>query len=145
MSRYALLLLLASFDVVRAHGYLTVPTPRPTNWAETSMGGHTSASASYRWNEPTHTLAGPMTHSSHTRLRGGARMRTGKTTSNATWAAFPRSHILCGWYCLGVAVLGAFGLLWPGNWKKSDSIEFALIGLVLMSLDAVLDAFVRKN
>jgi len=69
------------------------------------------------------------------RLRGGARMCTGKTTSN----------VLCGWYCLGVAVLGAFGLLWPGNWKQSDSIEFALIGLVLLSLDAVLDGFVRKN
>ena len=77
------------------------------------------------------------------RLRGGARIRTGKRTSNVTWATFPRSFF--GWYCLGVAMLGEFGLLWPGDWKKSDSIKFALIGLVHMSLDAVLDAFFRKN
>ena len=72
------------------------------------------------------------------RLRGGARICTGKRTSNVTWATFPRSFWSSGgWYFLGVAMLGAFGLLWPENWKKSDSIEFALIGLVLMSLDAL--------
>jgi len=72
------------------------------------------------------------------RLRGGARICTGKRTSNVTWATFPRSFWSSGgWYFLGVAMLGAFGLLWPENWKKSNSIEFALIGLVLMSLDAL--------
>ena len=74
------------------------------------------------------------------RLRGGAHMRTGKRTFQRYLGR--TSHA---WYLLGVAALGAFGLLWPENWKKSDSIEFALIGLVLMSLDALFGAFVRKN
>ena len=91
----------------------------------------------------TYMIAAPVRNSPLHRLRGGARICTGKRTSNMTWAAFPRSF--CGWYCLGVAMLGAFGLLWPENWKKSDSIKFALIGLILMSLDVVLDALILKN
>ena len=65
-------------------------------------------------------------------------MRTGKSTFQRylgrTWHA---------WYCLGVAMLGRFGLIWPKDWKRSDSIEFAVLGLILLSLDAMVDAFIH--
>ena len=58
-------LLLLGCDAAHAHGYLTMPRPRPPLWAEPGMQGHTSASATYRWNEPVFTLNGPMAHNAH--------------------------------------------------------------------------------
>ena len=56
-------LLIAFFPGTLAHGHLTVPTPRPSNWAASrDQGALTSAAAVYRWDQPTHTLDGPMTH-----------------------------------------------------------------------------------
>ena len=72
------------------------------------------------------------------RLRGGAHMRTGKRTFQRylgrTSGCFYRSGA---WYFLGVAMLGHFGLIWPRDWKRSDSIKFAVLGLILLSLDAM--------
>ena len=72
------------------------------------------------------------------RLRGGAHMRTGKRTFQRYLGR--TSHA---WYCLGVAMLGHFGLLWPRDWKRSDSIEFAVLSLILLSLDAMVYAFIH--
>ena len=58
-------LLLLGCGAANAHGHLTVPRPRPPLWAEPGMQGHTTASATYRWNEPVFTLNGPRQSSSH--------------------------------------------------------------------------------
>ena len=58
-------LLLLGCSAANAHGRLTVPRPRPPLWAEPDMQGHTSATATYRWNEPVFTLNGPMSHNGH--------------------------------------------------------------------------------
>ena len=58
-------LLLLGCSAADAHGRLTVPRPRPPLWAEPGMQGHTSATATYRWNEPVFTLDGPMSHNGH--------------------------------------------------------------------------------
>eukprot|EP00964_Phaeocystis_antarctica_P080172 scaffold50049_cov78-Phaeocystis_antarctica.AAC.2 len=58
-------LLLLGCDAAHAHGYLTMPRPRPPLWAESGMQGNTGVSATYRWAEPAFTLNGPMTHNGH--------------------------------------------------------------------------------
>ena len=58
-------LLLLGCSAANSHGRLTVPRPRPPLWAEPGMQGHTSATATYRWNEPVFTLNGPMSHNGH--------------------------------------------------------------------------------
>ena len=63
-------LLLLGCDAAHAHGYLTMPRPRPPLWAESGMQGNTCVSATYRWAEPAFTLNGPefngpMTHNGH--------------------------------------------------------------------------------
>ena len=58
-------LLLLGCAAAHAHGYLTMPRPRPPLWAEPDMQGNTGAGATYRWAEPAFTLNGPMTHNGH--------------------------------------------------------------------------------
>ena len=42
-------LLLLGCDAAHAHGYLTMPRPRPPLWAESGMQGNTGVSATYRF------------------------------------------------------------------------------------------------
>ena len=59
-------LILAAASGVAAHGHMTKPRPRPSLWAPGKEQGATSADATYRYDQPTHTLGGGMTHESHT-------------------------------------------------------------------------------
>ena len=49
-----------------AHGHLTTPVPRPSSWAPGKEQGATSPAATYRYDQPTHSLDGGMTHEAHT-------------------------------------------------------------------------------
>ena len=103
-------LLLLGCSAANAHGRLTVPRPRPPLWAEPDMQGHTSRTATYRWNEPVFTLNGPMSHSGHAYRADSYRCHDFK-------AETPQTTVTAG---------APLGLAWtldathPGDWCASD-------------------------
>ena len=110
-------LLLLGCSATDAHGRLTVPRPRPPLWAEPGMQGHTSATATYRWNEPVFTLNGPMSHNGHSYRADSYRCHDFKSET-------PQTTITAG---------ASLGLAWtleaahPGDWCASLLLFACLI------------------
>ena len=110
-------LLLLGCAAAHAHGYLTMPRPRPPLWAEPDMQGNTGAGATYRWAEPAFTLNGPMTHNGHA-------YRTDSYSCHDFKAELPQTTITAG-ESLDLAWI--FEAAHPGDWCASSYVlRFAL-------------------
>ena len=127
-------LLLLGCSAADAHGRLTVPRPRPPLWAEPGMQGHTSATATYRWNEPVFTLNGPMSHNGHAYRADSYRCHDFK-------AETPQNTITAG---------AALRLAWtleaahPGDWCAS-LCSLSALSLTLAKHNLTLQSHVRSS
>ena len=102
-------LLLLGCSAANAHGRLTVPRPRPPLWAEPDMLGHTSATATYRWNEPVFTLNGPISHNGHSYRADSYRCHDFK-------AETPQTTVTAG---AGLRLAWTLEAAHPGDWCGS--------------------------